>query len=189
MKTLKKNSVLIIFLCFTLTINAQKLELNIKKSNVSWTGKAAFNAYALTGSLQVKAGKLTIENDSVKALEVSIDMKSLHHKNKDLKKHLRGKDFFEVKKYPTAMFTLTKPVSIKDGKAMLNGTMNIKTTNREEKIPVAIFIQNKEVKISFSTQLDRTKYGVKFNSPSFFKKMKENAIADKFILKGKLFFE
>ena len=95
---------------------AQKFKLNQKTSSISWTGKAAFNAYTLTGSLQVKAGEITIENDSIKNLEVIIDMKSLHHENKDLKNHLRNKDFFEVNKYQTAIFTLLIPVKINDEK-------------------------------------------------------------------------
>ncbi len=188
MKALKKIIVLITLLCVTIAVEAQKLEINTKESTIFWTGKAAFNTYTLTGSLQVKSGTLTIKNDSIQRLEVHIDMKSLNHKNNDLKKHLRNKDFFEVKKYPIATFILKKPTSIIDGKSTLIGTMKIKETSREEKISVTILKENKRIKISFSTRIDRTKYGVKFNSPSFFKKMKENAIADEFILKSELFF-
>lgn len=167
---------------------SQKLNLDHKNSSISWTGKAAFNAYALTGSLQAKSGEIEIENDSIKKLEVIIDMKSLHHSNKDLKKHLRNKDFFEVKKYQTAFFTLTNPVKITAGKIVLVGNMTIKNITKKEEIEVEIN-KNEIVNIKFNTNLDRTKYGVKFNSPSFFKSMKENAIADEFILKSELIFK
>jgi hypothetical protein len=36
----------------------------------------------------------------------------------------------------------------------------------------------------FDISTDRTAYGIKFNSPAFFEKMKEKAIADEFKLKG-----
>ena len=175
-------------LLLSLHIFSQKLILNQKTSTISWTGKAAFNAYALTGSLQAKSGEIYVENDTIKELTVSIDMKSLHHENKDLKKHLRNKDFFEVKKYETAVFKLTKPAQIIDGKAVLIGKLTIKNVTQKEEINIEINI-DKEVKLNFETYLDRTKYGVKFNSPSFFKKMKENAIADEFILKSELIFK
>lgn len=176
-----------LFILITININAQKLNLDKNSSTITWTGKAAFNSYALTGNLQAKSGEILMINDSIKKLEVIIDMKSLHHENKDLKKHLRNKDFFEVKKYQAAVFTLLKPIKIKNGKTILVGNLTIKNITNIEEIEVEI-LKDKTVEISFTTKLDRTKYGVKFNSPSFFKRMKENAIADEFILKTQLIF-
>lgn len=175
-------------LLLLISVNSFTQSLNTKKSTISWTGKAAFNSYSLTGNLFAKSGTLVIKNDSITKLEVVIDMKSLDHKNKDLKKHLRNKDFFEVKKYKTASFTLLNPVKINEGKAVLIGNMTIKNTTKKEIIEVEIN-QEKGMEINFKTSLDRTKYGVKFNSPSFFKKMKENAIADEFSLTSNLFFD
>ncbi len=186
---MKKNYIITVFsLLLSIHFFAQKLQLDTKSSTFLWTGKAALNAYALTGSIEAKSGKISIENDSIKKLEVIIDMKSLHHKNKKLKKHLRNKDFFEVKKYQTAVFNLLNPVKIKNGKAVLIGNMTIKNITRKEEIVVKI-TNNDNFKIAFKTAIDRTKYGVKFNSPSFFKKLKENAIADRFILKSELIFK
>ncbi|EAQ42460.1 MULTISPECIES: YceI family protein [unclassified Polaribacter] len=176
-----------ISLFISMSISAQKFNLESKNSNISWTGKAAFNAYALTGSLKAKSGEILIENDSIKKLEVIIDMKSLDHSNKDLKKHLRNKDFFEVKKYQTATFKLLNSVKLVKGKILLVGNMTIKNITKKEEIEVEIH-KNENINLQFTTNLDRTKYGVKFNSPSFFKKMKENAIADEFVLKSELTF-
>ena len=185
MKTLQLFTALLIFT--SITIFGQQQNLDNKNSTITWTGKAAFNAYSLTGSLKTKSGIILIENDSIKKLEVIIDMKSLDHSNKDLKKHLRNKDFFEVKKYQTAVFTLTNTVKVTTGKILLIGNMTIKNITKKEEIEVEIN-KNKNISIQFTTNLDRTKYGVKFNSPSFFKKMKENAIADEFVLKSTLIF-
>ena len=166
---------------------SQEYNLNYKKTIVYWTGKAAFNAYSLTGTIKAKKGKIVLENDSIKQLEIIIDMKTLDHKNKDLKKHLRGKDFFEVRKHKTARFFLTKPVQIKNNKAILIGQLSIKNVTKTEKIEIEIDNKN-GFKVNFNATLDRTEFGVKFNSPSIFKKMKENAIADNFLLKGELIF-
>ena len=189
MKTLKNILITLVFLSFISTLDAQEFKVVNDKSKITWTGKAAFTSYSLSGNLKVLKGKLIIENDILKTLEISIDMKSLDHKNGDLKSHLRSKDFFEVKKYKTANFEITKPVKIINGKAIIVGLMKIKNTIRQEEIQAEILIKNSSVSIQFNTKLDRTKYGVKFNSPSFFKKMKENAIADLFILKGDVLFK
>ncbi|BAO76052.1 YceI family protein [Winogradskyella sp. PG-2] len=178
----------VITFCFiSLYTFGQNKTVNIKKSKLSWTGKAAFNAYSLTGTLDVKSGDITIENDTIKSLRISINMKSLNHENKDLKKHLKGEDFFEVKTYNEATFQLSKGVALTDGKAKISGIMTIKDISKTESFTIKIDEDYKE--LTFNISIDRTIYGVKFNSPSFFKKMKENAIADEFKLKGSLILD
>lgn len=184
---MKNLNIFIVMLCIAWNTFTQEYQLNTKSSLISWTGKAAFSAYALTGTLKAKKGIIVIENDSIKKLEVEIDMKSLHHDNKDLKNHLKNKDFFEVKKFEKATFILTNATKIINKKAFLEGNMMIKNKLHKEIIAIQL-INDKTISLSFETELDRTKYGVKFNSPSFFKKMKENAIADNFVLKSTLIF-
>jgi len=114
-------------------------------------------------------------------------MKSMDHENSQLKKHLRSKDFFEVNTYKEAKFMMSQPVEIKDGKAIVTGKMTIKDVTRKEAF--TIYLNNDYSELTFDISMDRTQYGVKFNSPSFFKKMKENAIADEFKLNGELVLE
>ncbi len=169
------------------TISAQKRTIDTKSSIINWTGKAAFSAYSLTGTLKTKEGYISVKNDSITELFIIIDMKSLDHENSDLKKHLRSEDFFEVKKYTTATFKLKAPVKINESEFVLDGTMNIKEKTFEESITVSY--DEKEAILNFNTSLDRTKYGVTFNSPNFFKKLKQNAIADEFQINGKVVFK
>lgn len=164
---------------------AQNLKLNPKASNINWTGKAAFNTYALTGSLKAELGNMHIANGIIETLNITINMKSLDHENKDLKKHLRSADFFEVNTFTSATFKLTQPAKIENDKAIVTGIMTIKNQSKEETIEVTL---NKKT-LSFNHIMDRTAYGIKFNSPSFFKKIKENAIADNFKLNGLLVFK
>jgi len=180
--------IIALFAFVSLTINAQEFSINAQKSNLTWTGKAAFSSYSLSGDLKISNGKIHIENNIIQSLVIKIDMTSLTHKNRNLKSHLRSKDFFEVKRYKQAQFQITEPVQIVNGKATLVGTMKIKKTALKEAIEASIKIKEGQVILTFNTKLDRTKYDVKFNSPSFFKKMKENAIADQFTLKGNYIF-
>lgn len=182
---ISKHILNIAMLFISITVFAQELQLNTNQSNLNWTGKAAFNTYSLSGILKAKEGSLKTNKDTILSLKVSIDMNSLNHENSDLKTHLRSNDFFEVETFETATFEITKPVIIKNNKAILVGNMTIKDITKEETIVVSI----KEKTMYFNHIIDRTTYGIKFNSPSFFKKMKENAIADAFVLEGKLIFE
>ena len=184
MKNLRYTLALIFSFICALTW-AQNQDLNITNSTFSWTGKAAFNAYALTGSLKAEKGQIKIVDDQIEALHVTINMKSLDHENKDLKNHLRSDDFFEVNTYAKATFKLLKPAKIEKGTAELYGMMTIKGHSQPESIKITF----KDDTLSFDHIMDRTAYGIKYNSPSFFKKMKENAIADNFVLKGTLIFK
>jgi len=176
------------FICF-IGLQAQELKLNPNDSNLSWKGKAAFESYSLTGTLQPFKGILVIKKNTIEKLTVTIDMKSLYHENKDLKSHLRGKDFFEVKTYKTATFVLSKPTDYLDKNIVLVGEMTIKGVTKKEVITAKISKENGSVEIVFDIDLDRTLYGVEYNSPSIFEKLKENAIADIFHLKGTLVFK
>ena len=55
----------------------QEYAINTASSKMEWTGKATFNSYSLTGNINIKSGKIVLENDSIKKLHVVIDMKSL----------------------------------------------------------------------------------------------------------------
>ena len=190
MFTKKKNIIILVIGLFIglQVMHSQEFVLNPKKSSLTWTGKAAFNSYSLTGTIEPQQGTLSFTEKTISSLKIVIDMKSLDHENKDLKKHLRSEDFFEVKTYPTSEFIVQNPSELKDGEATISGTLTVKDKMNSEKIPVSIQRSGSEIVLTFECSIDRTKYGVNHNSPSIFKRLKENAIADNFVLKGRLVF-
>lgn len=184
-----KNTLLSFFSLFAFLgiMNSQNYKISQKNSSALWTGKAAFNSYSLSGSVQIKSGVFTIENNKITNFEIKIDMKSIDHENKDLKNHLKGKDFFEVNTYKTAKFTLTEQAQIIDGYASLIGIMTIKNISKEETLLLKVDLVNNL--LLGNIQINRTAYGASFNSPSLFEKLKEDAIADEFSLEYKLVIE
>ncbi|WP_299434804.1 YceI family protein [uncultured Aquimarina sp.] len=169
-------------------IHSQNYKLDKKKSFISWTGKAAFSSYSLKGTIAPEQGTLAITNNTISTLDITINMKSIDHENNDLKKHLKNEDFFEVKTFPKATFLIKNATEINNKKAILNGELTIKGKTNTENIPVSIKQTKSGISLTFNHTIDRTQYGVNHNSPSIFKRMKENAIADEFILEGTLVF-
>ena len=182
-----------IVLLFTLMLfpffglGQETLELKNTKP-LTWQGKAAMGSYSPEGTLDVDKAIITIENDQITALTVAVDMKRLSQENKKLQRHLRDEDFFDVKVFPQAVFTLTAPVDLNNGNCQLQGVMSIKNKAVTEAIPAWINITDKLITITFDAELDRTAYGITYNSPSIFTKLKDQAIADAFNLKGVLSF-
>ncbi|OZV69309.1 YceI family protein [Winogradskyella aurantia] len=185
MKTIHLYAILLL-LCFSTQIFSQTKSISLDNSDLKWTGKAAFSTYALTGNLAFKHGEVTIKNDSIIDLVISVDMTSLEHENKTLKSHLRSEDFFEVKTYRTATFKLSQSSKIGNGPFEVVGYLTIKDITKLKKFSVAL--NNDYSILSFNIGIDRTEYVVTFNSPSFYEKLKEDAIADIFNLAGSIEF-
>ena len=169
--------------------SAQNYELEASKSQLSWTGKAAFNAYSLSGRLKAENAQLKIADGQLLSANILIDMKSLEAENKDLQKHLRSKDFFEVKKYPEAFFVLTESSPFTAGRQRLQGNLIIKKQSHPAEIQIEIMEQQGKYVVKGSMKIDRTQYGIYYNSPNVFTNLKEQAIADEFELNFSLEFK
>lgn len=184
---MKKISLLLMLLAIFATQAQNTIEIDDAKP-LTWQGKAAMGSYSPKGTLEIEKALITIDQGQITGLVVSVDMKSLSQENKRLEGHLRNADFFDVKVFPKAVFTLTKPVVLDNGACQLEGIMTIKNNSKPEVISAQINITDALVIISFDHQFDRTRYGINYNSPTFFKKLKDQAIEDQFSLKGKLSF-
>ncbi|WP_299678227.1 YceI family protein [uncultured Dokdonia sp.] len=184
-----KTYITLFFLSICSLLFSQEIYIVTKNSStLTWGGKAAVGGYAPEGTLQIQKATITCENNTITTLEIIVDMTSLYQENKQLSGHLRDKDFFHVKKYKTAKFTLSEPAAISSGTCILNGYMTIKDTKNKEQVKATVTMQEGMISIAFNHTMDRTTYGVNYNSPSIFKSLKENVIADDFTLKGSLTF-
>lgn len=160
----------------------QHYQLDINASKLEWSGKAAYSAYTLSGTLTVATGELFVKDGLLKKAKIIIDMNSLDTEIGELEQHLRSEDFFEVNNYPEATFILTQPVKLNKGSMILTGKMQIKEEVHTENIHLSAKKVGNNWVFSGEVGLDRTKYGIYYNSPSFFKSLKQNAIADEFEL-------
>lgn len=184
-----KTYITLLFLSTSFLLLSQNTYTITKDSKtLIWGGKAAMGGYAPEGTIQIQDATITYENNTITSLEIIVDMTSLYQENKQLAGHLRDKDFFHVKKYKTAIFTLEEPINIADGNYILKGTMTIKDKSNKEQVKANITMRGDSITISFDHSMNRTVYGVTYNSPSIIKSLKENVIADDFTLKGTLVF-
>lgn len=179
----------ILFIMITTIIWSQNTHTLTPESNtLTWQGKAALGSYAPEGILKIKNVTIQAIDSKLQTLTIVVDMTSLYQENTQLSTHLRDEDFFHVKKYKTAVFKLIEPIDISNSSIMLKGTMTIKGETNIEQIQASVSRDDQKISIRFNHIMDRTKYGINYNSPSIFKSLKENVIADDFTLKGALYF-
>lgn len=155
-------------------------------SQIEWKGKAAFNAYALSGTLELEKATLFYQDETLSQATILIDMGSIQSENDRLVQHLKSKDFFEVKRYRLAQFTLDAPIPMKVGATEVQGQLQIKAVSHPIRFPIELVQVGEKWEMTGKMIIDRTKYGITFNSPTYFEKLKEQAIADEFELTFRL---
>jgi polyisoprenoid-binding protein YceI len=144
-------------------------------------GTVAFEAGTLTG------GSFTIDMNSITDLDLDGKMKE------NLENHLKGTvegkevDFFNVTKFPTAKFEITKATKLmnnEDANYVINGNLTMKDITKN--VSFRAMVTEADGKVSVTTPqftIDRTEWDIQFRSTKFFDDLKDKAINDEIGLK------
>ena len=182
----------LIFISFALPslwLQGQSYVLNNKQSSLEWSGKAAFNSYTLTGMINCERGELNKVDGEIQRVQLLIDMRSLSSEVSKLTRHLKSEDFFAVKDYPVATFTGMEINYRSRDSAVVTGDLQIRGVSASQQIPFSISSDTDGgLRITGVAIVDRTKFGIYYNSPNYFKNLKQNAISDEFRLAFDLVF-
>lgn len=176
-----KNTINILFVIISLSVSSKAqsvFKANPENSKFSWTGYASVGNYAPTGTIKLSAGSLVFDGKTISKAVFEFDMKTITHENKDLQNHLRNEDFFDVEKFPKATFTLEK---ITGNQAV--GFLKIKDVQQRISFPINFKKSAKEIQIQAIINVNRTDFGIKYNSTNFFSNLGDYAIKDNFELK------
>jgi len=169
-------------------LSGQTYILDVDRCTVQWTGKAAFSAYSLSGSLKPASGQITVKEGEGISAEFSMDMQSLDSDIKKLTRHLRSDDFFAVKTYPEADFYLREPLPLTAGPHQVQGLLRIRDKELPQEVEMVVSANPDGYRVVGSAVVDRTRFGIYYNSPSYFENLKQEAIADEFVLEFELVF-
>ncbi|NRB52624.1 MAG: YceI family protein [Saprospiraceae bacterium] len=177
-----KNIASTILLSFVMVLSTFAQSYSLLDSEVGWKGKAAFNAYALSGSVELKGAGFQGSKEELHTAKIVMDMTTIQSDNARLIQHLKSKDFFEVKRYKRATFVMKSKLNLQEGKQEISGELSIKDSTHPISFPVELKQEGGHWMIEGIMSIDRTQYGITFNSPTYFEKLKEQAIADEFEL-------
>lgn len=168
--------------------------VDLTASVLNWKGSKPTGTHNGTvalksGSLEMKKGKLTggvfvVDLSTIKCL----DLAGTDGAGK-LEGHLKGEDFFDIAKYPTSTFTITK-VKNNGGKLAVTGNLQIKDVTKSITIPAMISTENGVTTFKSEVfNINRADFNVKYGSKSFFDNLKDKFIDDmmemSFVVKAK----
>ena len=182
MKTRILTLVAVFFLATVSTAFAQTKTIDTDESAINWTGYKVTGQHE--GTIDFKSGTLDFKDGKLVGGTFVIDMNTINTTDlsggmKDkLDRHLKSDDFFGVANYPDAVLTFRKVVETDDNVYRVAADLTIKGN----KSPVIFDIELEENSAETTLKVDRTKYGIKYGSASFFDDLKDKAIDNEFDL-------
>ncbi len=166
----------------------------LSESEIWWRGFKPGGEHE--GTVDLDSGTLVFSENNVKGIFM-VNMKSIHVKDLEgnmkakLEDHLLGEDFFDVNKYPMAVFEVTgmEPSENKDYPVHLYGNLSIKDSTHTINFLMKYALMNDTLMAeSDRFEIDRTAFGVDYMSKNVFKELKDKFIDDKISLKLKMKF-
>ncbi|ARV10368.1 lipid-binding protein [Winogradskyella sp. PC-19] len=182
MKNLKTLTVAILALSFFSFTTMIDKKVNTEQSTVKWVGKKVTGQHE--GTIKLESGSLQFDGKTLTGGNFVIDMTTitvtdLEGKGKtNLEGHLKSDDFFGVEKHGKANFTITKVNKIDVKNHEVSGDLTIKNITKPINFTMVVDVNSATAKVI----VDRSKFDVRYGSPSFFNDLKDKAIYDDFEL-------
>ncbi|MGE0764287.1 MAG: YceI family protein [Bdellovibrionales bacterium] len=173
-----------VLLILSAQVSAETLNVDTKASSVAWTGTKKIGS-AHNGTVALKEGKIDVNaKGEITGGMLVVDMTTIA--NVDLKDdpenqtklitHLSSADFFDVKNHPTATFKL-KSVTKKDGDNYeVKGNFTMIGKTKPISFPAKLKASKEAVDGEATVEIDRTLWGLKYNSGDFFKDLAADRI-------------
>ena len=153
-------------------------KVDTMNSRVEWKGYKVLKSDQTThfGTIRFESGDITVKEGKLQSgkfvadintLE-NIDLKDNQEMKSKLEGHLKSTDFFEVEKFPTASYEITKVTEAKSGdyNTILDGNLTIKGITKPVQFNANVSVKDGEVSIATEPKdIKREEFGVKFQIP------------------------
>ncbi len=146
-----------------------------EQSLVNWEGFKPASSHR--GTINIKEGSVRVSGKDITGGKFVLDMASIDvtdlsgEKKSGLEGHLKSGDFFDLEKYKTANFEITKVVGLKgDNTAthMIYGNLQIKDVTKNIAFKTVVTVKDGTLKaVTPKFKIDRTDWNVKYNSSKF----------------------
>lgn len=162
------------------------LTANTAKSKIYWKGSKLYKLDSHNGTIDLSSGKLGLKDGAPVAGSFVIDMNSIVNLDIDnpeynakLVGHLKNEDFFAVDQHPTAKFEIsTVAPAAGENQYAITGNLTVKNITRAIS-GTAVMTQNDGgAQITAELNMDRTEFGVEYNSEGAFEELAKDKIID-----------
>ncbi len=166
----------------------QQVKVDVLNSQVDWEGQRFFGG-GHTGTITLKSGVLELKDGKVVSGEFSINMESIQVTDlegetaKRLEDHLKTADFFDVGKFPIALFRIKQIDYANDNLAAVVGEIVIRGIAQRIAFPAEIEVKDGVFSASAKgIRVDRTLHDSQYGSLKFFKDLGRKVVHDEFLI-------
>ncbi|HET9744146.1 MAG TPA: YceI family protein [Chitinophagaceae bacterium] len=165
----------------------EKWNLNVSDSKIEWIGTKVTGYH--TGTVPIKSGELYVNNNNVTSGKFVMDVANMNVSgpkgdttgNAKLLGHLKSADFFDVSKYPEAMFEVTGVKSYEGGPIqdtvderqdeiseykvtdpthIISGNLTMKGITKNIEFPARITVSGNQAEAVAKFNIDRKNWGI-----------------------------
>jgi len=161
------------------------VRVNAKNSTVKWIGSKVASSHE--GTVNIEKGMLMIDHGTLVGGEFSIDMTSISNtdmegrKKENFEGHLKSDDFFDVEQFPLAIITITRAEKGEGDSYKIVADLTIKGITHPVTFPAKVTMNGKNFSATAKIKIDRTKWGVEYNSGNFVKDLGDKLILDEIL--------
>jgi polyisoprenoid-binding protein YceI len=168
--------------------NVVGYSLVISESFVNWKGMHVMGGNGHQGYIKPLTGTLAFDgNGSIAGGYFELDMNTITitdrkdtSSDNGLVSHLKDPDFFDVKKYPRGTFQLTKAIKVSnDSSYYITGQLTLRAITQEIHFPATIVRNGEDIVATASLTIDRTKWGITYQSGSVWGLVKDELLEDR----------
>lgn len=168
-----------------------KYFFNKELSQMEWQGKKTFiKGWIDSGLISISSGNFTVEDGSISSGEIEIDMTSIstmktgsNNGESMLTNHLKTGDFFDVENFPVSKFVIKDINKVDDFNYLLTGDLTIKDVTKSVESKIIAYEKDGKIYIDGGITIDRSLFGIKFGSSSFFENLGDKTIDNEFQIK------
>ncbi len=182
-----KNFIATIIALSAISAFGQTYSVDSSASKITYVGKKVTGEH--TGTLTLKSGSLTFKGDTISAGEFVADMNSLSSTditdkdyNAKYVSHMKSPDFFNTEKHPESKLVIKSSKKTKNGLEVSGDLTMLGETKPVSFVVTDLKKTDAAVTGKSNLKLNRTQWGLKYGSTSFFKGLGDKAIHDEFTL-------
>ena len=177
-----------IILLMSLLIPSAIFNIEDKKSTIKWRGTKSTGSYH-EGLILVENSFINAKDNKITGGQININMNSItctdiedSQSNQYLIDHLKNDDFFSVDKFPNAYLTIVSIEYEKNNNYLIKADLKIKNETHPIEFIANIQINKNAAIATGKIEIDRSKYGIKYKSKTWYPDIGDRFINDIFEL-------
>jgi polyisoprenoid-binding protein YceI len=180
-------AMVLMLLVFNVTLNATEYVVDKTTSKVKWEAKKVTGQH--NGSIWFANGTIMGTDNKISGGTFIMDMKSFVDEDltdaamkAKLMGHLSSDDFFSIEKFPESKMEIKKVTPVSEGESHFLADLTIKGITNPVEFNAKVTMSVDKVSAEGVITVNRTLYGIKYGSGSFFQGLGDKMIYDDFTL-------